>query len=71
MYDQLVKMVQEKTGISHEQAQTAVTTVIGFLKERLPEPASSMIDNALKSDAGGMMGQAQGLLGGLFGEKKS
>ena len=32
----LIKMVSEKTGISEAQATTAVNTVIGFLKDKMP-----------------------------------
>jgi nucleoid DNA-binding protein len=34
--DDLIKLVAEKTGISPEQAKTAVETVMGFVKEKLP-----------------------------------
>ena len=36
--DELIKRITEKTGISEDQARTAVTTVSGFLKEKLPAP---------------------------------
>jgi hypothetical protein len=61
--DELVKQVVERTGISHEQAQTAVTTVLGFLKNRLPEPLAGQLDGLL----GGAAGAAGGLAGGLGG----
>ncbi len=62
--DELIKLVQQKAGISQEQAQTAVTTVLDFLKQRLPAPIAAQIDGVL---------QGQGLgsaLGGMFGGKK-
>jgi len=34
--DELIKRITEKTGISEDQARSAVTTVTGFLKEKLP-----------------------------------
>ncbi len=74
--DELVKQVVERTGISESQAQTAVTTVLGFLKERLPEPISGQLDGVLGGAAGavgGIAGQAGNVLGGLggmFGGKK-
>lgn len=37
--DELVRQVTQRTGISEEQARTAVETVVGFLKERLPLPS--------------------------------
>jgi hypothetical protein len=34
--EQLIKLVQEKAGISPEQAKSAVNTVLGFLKDKIP-----------------------------------
>ena len=61
--DELIKQVVERTGISESQAQTAVTTVLGFLKNRLPEPIAGQLDGLL----GGAAGAAGGLAGGLGG----
>jgi len=61
--DELVKQVAERTGISESQAQTAVTTVLGFLKARLPESLAGQLDGFL----GGAAGAAGGLAGGLAG----
>ena len=52
--DALVKLVSQKVGISEDQARMAVTTVLGFLKEKLPAPIASQIDAVI---SGG--GQAQ------------
>ena len=35
--DELVKLVSQKTGLSEQMAKTAVETVIGFLKDKLPK----------------------------------
>jgi hypothetical protein len=43
--EELIKQVTAKAGISDEQARTAVNTVIGFLKTRLPEPIAGQLDN--------------------------
>ena len=51
--EELIKRITEKTGISEDQARTAVTTVSGFLKEKLPAPIAGQVDNVL-SGAGGM-----------------
>ena len=67
--DELVKLVSEKTGLSEEMAKTAVDTVIGFLKQKLPAPVAGQIDALLEGGgASGLGGIAQGL-GGLFGKK--
>jgi hypothetical protein len=68
--DELVKLVSEKTGLSEELAKTAVDTVIGFLKQRLPAPVAGQIDGLIggASDASGLGGVVQGL-GGLLGKQ--
>jgi hypothetical protein len=65
--DELIKLVSAKAGISPEQAKTAVTVVVDFLKQKLPAPLAGQVDAAL---AGGAVpgDLAQGL-GGLFGKK--
>lgn len=68
--DELIKRITEKTGISEEQARSAVNTVSGFLKEKLPSPIAGQVDNVL-SGAGGVsntLGDAASKLGGIFGK---
>ena len=72
--EELVRQVAERTGISEAQAQTAVTTVLGFLKGRLPEPLAGHLDSFLGGAAGaggdalgGLGGAAGSVLGGLGG----
>jgi nucleoid DNA-binding protein len=74
--DELVELVSQKTGLSQELAKTAVDTVIGFLKQKLPAPMASQIDSLISSvapaagagDASGLGGMAQGL-GSLLGKR--
>ncbi|HEX8339185.1 MAG TPA: hypothetical protein VF621_20860 [Pyrinomonadaceae bacterium] len=61
--EELIRQVTERTGISEAQAQTAVITVLGFLKGRLPEPIAGQLDGFL----GGGVSGAEGGLGGLGG----
>ena len=74
--DDLIKQVVERTGISEAQARTAVETVVGFLKNKLPGPIAGQLDGVLGGAAGavgGLAGQAGDVLGGLggmFGGKK-
>jgi hypothetical protein len=75
--EELIKQVAERTGISEAQAQTAVITVVGFLKGRLPEPLAGQLDGFLGGGAsgaegglGGAAGDVLGGLGGLLGGKK-
>jgi hypothetical protein len=63
--DELIKLVAQKAGISQEQAKAAVTTVVGFLKTKLPAPVAGQLDAVL---AGKMPDVSQGL-GGLLGKK--
>lgn len=67
--DELIKQVVSKTGISEDQARTAVTTVLGFVKDKLPAPIASQIDNALTgegSGVGGSLGDLASKAGGLL-----
>jgi hypothetical protein len=73
--DELVKLVTDKVGISPDQAQKAVTVVMGFLKDKLPAPLAEQLDKVAAGGAGGsgglgdMAGAAESALGGLFGKK--
>lgn len=74
--DDLIKQVTERTGISESQARTAVETVMGFLKDRLPAPIAGQLDGLLGT-AGGALGSVAdtagdvlGGLGGMLGGKK-
>jgi hypothetical protein len=74
--DELIKQVAEKTGISEDQARTAVSTVINFLKDRLPAPIAGQLDNfiggsataagAATDGATDTIGDIAGKLGGMF-----
>lgn len=66
--DELVKLVADKVGISEAQAQQAVETVLGFLKDNLPKPIAGQVEAALKGDLSGLEDLVGGL-GGLFGNK--
>ncbi len=74
--DELIRQVTERTGISESQARTAVETVIGFLKTRLPAPIAGQLDSFVGGSAGAAGGLADkagdvlGGLGGMFGGKK-
>lgn len=69
MMDELIKLVAQKTGLSEEMARTAVDTVIGFLKDKLPEPVAAQIDAVLGGgDVASGAGDLVKGLGGLFGQ---
>jgi uncharacterized protein (DUF2267 family) len=66
--DELIKLVSSKVGIPEAQAKQAVEVVLGFLKERLPQPIAKQVDAAIKGDLSGL-GDLAGGLGGLLGKK--
>ena len=78
--EELIRQVAERTAISEAQAQTAVITVLGFIKGRLPEPLAGQLDGFLGGGAsgaegglgglGGTAGDVLGGLGGLLGGNK-
>jgi hypothetical protein len=70
--DELVQEVSSKTGLSADQARAAATVTLDFVKGRLPGPVAGQIDGLLGggaggSSTGGMMDQAKGMMGGMFG----
>jgi uncharacterized protein (DUF2267 family) len=70
--EELIKKVSERTGLSDEKAKTAIDTVVGFLKERLPAPIAGQVDNALTHAGGTIVDKAGdfiGGIGGMFGNK--
>jgi uncharacterized protein (DUF2267 family) len=64
--DELINQITQRTGISQNQAQQVVQVTVNFLKQRLPAPMASQLDNLI-SGQGGTRGQAQQSLGGMFG----
>lgn len=70
--DELVKLVSQKTGISEAQAETAVKTVLGFLKDKLPEPIAGRLDDIVSGTGSldlGDLTKGLGGMGGLLGRK--
>ncbi len=67
--EELVQLVSDKTGLPKNQAQTAVKTVIDYLKKNLPAAIAGQIDQALRGKRGiDAEGLAKGL-GGMLGKK--
>ena len=64
--DELVNLVAQKTGLAPDKARTAVDTVLGFLKDRIPAPLASQLEGAIGGAGGGAGDIAKGL-GGMFG----
>ena len=66
--DELIKQVTAKTGISDEQARSAVNTVLDFVKDRLPAPIAGQIDNVVSGEGGigSTVGDIASKVGGIF-----
>ena len=65
--ENLIKTVCEKTGISEEQAKSAVETVMNFIKDKMPAGLGDQVDNFMKG--GSVSDIADGLkdkVGGFF-----
>jgi hypothetical protein len=67
--EDLIKQVTERTGISEEQARTAVQTVLGYLQNNLPAGISQQLGGLLggAGGGGGIADRAGDLVGGLGG----
>ena len=61
--DELINMVAQKTGLAPDRARTAVDTVLGFLKNRLPAPMASQLDAALSGKATSVEDLTKGISG--------
>ena len=67
--EQIINLIKEKTGISEEQAKTAVDTVVGFLKDKMPAGIGNQVESFIKgggSSVGDIAGGLKDKLGGLF-----
>ncbi len=63
--EELVKLIVAKTGISPDQAKTAINVVVNFLKEKLPAPLAGQIDGVLAGSAPADLAKG---IGNLFGK---
>ncbi|MFM7181414.1 MAG: hypothetical protein ACKO2G_08125 [Verrucomicrobiales bacterium] len=67
--NELIKLVQEKTGMGEDAARSAIETVAGFLRGKLPAQIQPMVDKVLAGESldslgGGMLDAVKGLFGG-------
>ncbi len=71
--DQLINQIVTRTGISADQARQSVQIVLGFLKDKLPQPVASQVENLLQGQSSGGIAeqakQAMGGIGDVFGKK--
>ncbi len=69
--NELVNLIEKKTGIPQATAQNVVNVVVDYLKKKLPAPVGAQIDGLLSSDAN--VQQAENIVGNIaskFGNKK-
>ena len=76
MMDELVQRISQKTGLSPDKAQEVVNVVVSHLKEKLPAPLASGLDEYLSggsTDSGSLIDKAKAMASGLGGvfEKKT
>ena len=64
--NELIEQLKSRVGLDDDKARFAAQTVIDFLKQHLPAPVASQLDNALSGQ--GAEGIA-GKIGGMFGKK--
>lgn len=77
--DELIKQLQEKTGLGVDQIKSVVAGVADFLGDKLPGPLGSQVSKLLggdddggegaggDDDGGGLLDKAKDALGGLLG----
>lgn len=65
--DELINMVAQRTGLGPDKAKTAIDTVVGFLKTKLPAPLAEQLDTALVGGGGAGLSDAAKNLGGMLG----
>lgn len=75
--DELLKQLQEKTGLGADQIKSVVAGVADFLGDKLPGPIGDQVAKLLSGDDdgggdsggddGGLMDMAKDALGGLLG----
>ena len=71
MQQQLIQQISQRVGIPPEKAESAVDTVVGYLKQHLPGPVASQLDKVVSGEegTGGGLSQAAQNVGGMFGKK--
>lgn len=80
--DDLIKQLQEQTGLGADKIKQVIAGVSDYLGDKLPGPVASQVQKYLNTDddagsddsdgddGGGLMDQAKGALGGLMGGGK-
>ena len=69
MLDEITKTVAKKTGLTAEKAKVVVELVVDLLKDKMPAALRAPFESFVEGKAPDL-GDAAGMLGGLFGGKK-
>ncbi len=67
--ENIIKLITEKAGISEGQAKSALDTVVGYLKDKMPGGIGAQVESFLHGSGGGAGNIAGGLgdkLGGFM-----
>jgi hypothetical protein len=64
--NELIQQLKSRVGLDDDKAQSAVQTVVEFLKQRLPAPVASQLDSAI---SGGGINSIKDKAEGIFGKK--
>ena len=65
--DELKEQLMEKLGLDEGISNQAITIVLGFVKDKLPEGMQGMVDSAISGempDSDDLLDKAKGLFGG-------
>lgn len=62
--DELINQVSQRTGLAPDKARTAVDTVIGYVRGKLPGPVASQLDSVIGGGGGANVGDAMKGFGG-------
>jgi hypothetical protein len=73
--NEIAQLLQQKVGLSPEQAQEAAQAIVSLIQSKLPASMQSMVMPLLGMESGGQaagsggLGSLLGSVGGLFGNK--
>ena len=67
--DELKAQLMEKLGLDESVSTQAIETVLGFVKDKLPENVGGMLDSVMSGEdaTDGLMDAAKDKLGGMLG----
>jgi hypothetical protein len=65
--DEIVQILQQKAGLSPDQAQEVAQAIVSLIKSRVPSEFQPMVDQYLGGSGGGDAQAGSNVLGGLGG----